>query len=151
MNPITGQARPGEAEQILGLQRLCYQSEAALYDDYRIPPLIQTLESLLGEYETHTILAMRLGEEIVGSVRGRLEDGTCYIGRLVVHPRLQRRGLGMRLMREIEEHFAKAGRYELFTGHLSKGNLNLYRRLGYSEFRRENISPKLQLVYMEKV
>jgi ribosomal protein S18 acetylase RimI-like enzyme len=67
----------------------------------------------------------------VGSVRGRLEGDTCHIGRLVVHPRLQRRGIGARLMREIEGRFPKARRYELFTGHLSEGNLRLYRRLGY--------------------
>jgi hypothetical protein len=40
-------ARVGEAEQILKLQYLCCQSEAALYDDYSISPLTQTLWELL--------------------------------------------------------------------------------------------------------
>ena len=139
-----------EAEDILGLQFLCYQTEAELYDDYEIPPLTQTLSDLLREYDTCCILAARIGDEVVGSVRGRLEDGTCHIGRLIVHPRLRRRGLGTRLMRELEERFVTATRYELFTGHLSEDNLRLYHRLGYSEFRREEVSPRLQLVYLEK-
>ena len=53
-------------------------------------------------------------------------------------------------MRRIEEEFADARRYELFTGHLSEGNLRLYHRLGYREFKREPVSPNLVLVYMEK-
>jgi hypothetical protein len=53
-------------------------------------------------------------------------------------------------MREIEASFPDARRYELFTGHLSEGNLRLYRRLGYEEFREEEISPSLRLVYLEK-
>jgi ribosomal protein S18 acetylase RimI-like enzyme len=83
-------------------------------------------------------------------VRARLDDGTCHVGRLVVHPRLQRRGLGTRLMREIEASYPDARRYELFTGHLSAANLRLYRRLGYQEFREDAVSPALRLVYLEK-
>lgn len=140
-----------DAESILKLQFLCYQSEAALYDDYALPPLTQSLCSLLGEYDTHHVLAAYLGREVVGSVRGWIEDGTCHLGRLIVHPRLQRHGLGARLVREIEERFATADRYELFTGHLSARNLRLYRRLGYTEFLRKEVSPRLQIVYLEKL
>jgi hypothetical protein len=53
-------------------------------------------------------------------------------------------------MRAIEEDFAAADRYELFTGHLSENNLRLYRRLGYTGFREEVVSPQLRLVYLEK-
>ena len=145
-----GAARVEEAEQILKLQRLCYRPEAALYDDWTIPPLTQTLWELLEQYEDHTVLVARLEGEVVGSVRARLEAGTCHVGRLVVHPRLQRRGLGTRLMREIEASFPEAERYELFTGHLSDGNLRLYRSLGYKEVREEEVSPALRLVYLRK-
>ncbi len=147
---LIGSARVEDAEQILKLQRLCYRPEAALYDDWTLPPLMQTLRELLAQYYDHTILAARLGEEVVGSVRARLEDGTCHVGRLVVHPRLQGRGLGTRLMREIEASLPEAERYELFTGHLSEGNFRLYRRLGYREFREEVVSPALRLVYLRK-
>ena len=33
-----------DLEEILALQKLAYQSEAELYDDYTIPPLTQSLE-----------------------------------------------------------------------------------------------------------
>ena len=96
MHPSIEQARVRDAEQILALQYLCYRTEVELYDDYAIPPLTQTLGSLLEEYDTYTILVARLGGEVLGSVRGCLEDGTCRVGRLIVHPRLRRRGLGTR-------------------------------------------------------
>lgn len=145
-----GPARVREAEQILKLQFLCYQSEADLYENHSIPPLRQTLWELLAEYDDHVLLVARFEEEVVGSVRARLEGETCHVGRLVVHPRFHRRGLGARLMREIEAAFPRAGRYELFTGHLSEGNLRLYRRLGYAGFREERVSPRLRFVYLEK-
>jgi hypothetical protein len=51
----------------------------------------------------------------------------------------------------IEEYFPAADHYVLFTGHLSEGNLRLYNKLGYTEFRKEEVSPRLQLVYLEKL
>lgn len=43
-----------------------------------------------------------------------------------------------------------AARFELFTGSRSLGNLRLYRRLGYEEFRLEPLSDQVELVYLEK-
>ncbi|GAA2394498.1 GNAT family N-acetyltransferase [Streptomyces glaucosporus] len=147
-------ARESDAEQILKLQYLCYQSEAALYGDYRIEPLVQTLEDLRAELAGGCVLVARLGEEVVGSVRGSVgEDGTATIAKLIVHPRMQRHGLGRRLLTAIEEKLAEersARRYRLFTGHRSDGNLRLYRRLGYATVSTERVSPRLSLVFMEK-
>ncbi len=152
MNPETviGLARVREAEQILMLQYLCFQGEAALYDDYGLSPLTQTLQALLEQYDTHVILVARLGHEVVGSVRGRVVGATCEIGRLIVHPRLRRSGLGTRLMQAMEEAVSDVLWYELFTGHRSVHNLRLYRRLGYRELRTEEVSPALRLIYLRK-
>lgn len=145
-----GPADASEADAVLALQRLCYQSEAERYHDFAIPPLTQTLDELRHDYGTHSLLVAREAGVVVGSVRGRLIEGTCEIGRLIVDPDRQRRGLGTRLMRAIENEFSRAERYELFTGHRSEGNLRLYGRLGYVETRREVVSSGLTLVYLEK-
>ena len=150
MDVAIQQARVRDADQILKLQYLCYHPEAALYDDWSLPPLTQSFWDLLAEYDTHRILVAHLGDDVIGSVRGHQRDDTCHIGRLCVHPRFQRRGLGTRLMRAIEDHFPEAGRFKLFTGHRSESNLRLYNRLGYAEFRRETLSPRLHLVHLEK-
>jgi ribosomal protein S18 acetylase RimI-like enzyme len=143
-------AAPADAAEILALQKLAYQSEAAIYQDYGIPPLIQTLAGIKAEFlRRHFLKAMAAGR-IVGSVRAHLDQGTCYIGRLIVHPAYQNRGLGTKLMAEIEVRFPEARRYELFTGHRSARNLYLYQKLGYRPVRREQVSEKLTMVFLEK-
>jgi ribosomal protein S18 acetylase RimI-like enzyme len=150
MELIIARAELGDATEILTLQRLAYQSEAEIYGDDRIPPLTQTLPALEEELREQVVLKALLDDRIVGSVRARVAEGTCYVGRLIVHPEVQNRGIGTRLLAEIERCFAGPTRFELFTGHRSVRNLYLYRKLGYSEFRLQRLSPKLTLVYLEK-
>ncbi|MEU1620387.1 GNAT family N-acetyltransferase [Streptomyces sp. NPDC008238] len=155
MSVTISAATGDDAEKILKLQYLCYQDEAALYGDYGIEPLTQTLEALRAELEGGIVVVARLGEEVVGSVRGSVdEDGTARIAKLIVHPRMQRHGLGGRLLRAIEERLAEeseAKRYRLFTGHRSEFNLRLYRKLGYAQVGSvEPVTRQLSLVHMEK-
>jgi GNAT superfamily N-acetyltransferase len=139
-----------DAEDILKLQYLCFQRKAALYDDYTIPPLKQTLANLLLEYDTHRILVARSGGEVIGSVRANVRDEACCIGRLIVHPRLQQRGLGSRLLQAVEREFPEASRYELFTGTRSESNVRLYGSCGYQPVHTEMLSPGVEIVVMEK-
>jgi ribosomal protein S18 acetylase RimI-like enzyme len=87
---------------------------------------------------------------LVGSVRARETDGTCCVGKLIVHPDCQGQGIGTRLMREIERRFEHAARFELFTGHRSARNLYLYDKLGYRAFKTVPVSDALSIVYLEK-
>jgi ribosomal protein S18 acetylase RimI-like enzyme len=143
-------AVPDDAPELLALQRLCYQREAELYHDFAIAPLTQALGGLRQDLASQVVLVAREEGEISGSVRGRLDGATCHAGRLIVHPRCERRGIGSRLMAALEAAVPEAARFELFTGHLSEGNLRLYVRLGYREFRRQAVSEKLTLVFLEK-
>jgi ribosomal protein S18 acetylase RimI-like enzyme len=143
-------AKVADAQAILHLQVLAYQSEAKIYNNYAIPPLMQTLSEIEEEFRSHTFLVARQNQEIIGSVRAVCRDGCCYIGKLIVHPDLQRQGLGSRLMAAIEAAFPEAQYFELFTGHRSERNLRLYNRLGYREFKREQAAPGLQVVYLKK-
>ncbi|MEU1377260.1 GNAT family N-acetyltransferase [Streptomyces triculaminicus] len=152
---VTISAAAGEdAEQILKLQYLCYQSEAALYGDYSIEPLTQTLDDLRAELGRGCVLVARLGEEVVGSVRGTVDDeGTAVITGLIVHPRMQRHGLGGRLLAALEERLAgewAAKRYRLATGQRSEGNLRLYRKWGYERTGSQVVTRAFTLVTLEK-
>jgi ribosomal protein S18 acetylase RimI-like enzyme len=150
MDMLIELANVGDAQEILDLQKLAYESEAAIYNDYSIPPLTQTLDQMETDFQNQVVVKATLDGRIVGSVRGYAEGGTCYIGRLIVHPAFQNRGIGARLMDEIERHFGEVGRYELFTGGRSERNLYLYQKLGYRIFRTERLTDRVTLVYMEK-
>ncbi|MFE1952046.1 GNAT family N-acetyltransferase [Streptomyces sp. NPDC059524] len=152
MSVTISAATDADAEQILKLQYLCYQSEAQLYGDYSIEPLTQTLDSVRAELTAGTVLVARLGDEVVASVRGTVDaDGTARIGKLIVHPRMQRHGLGGRLLSAIESAFAgTAKRFQLFSGHRSEHNLRLYRKHGYAQVSTRQVDERLTLVTLAK-
>ena len=143
-------ATPADAAPILALQRLAYEAEARLYDDWTIPPLTQSLASLFAEIESTTVLKACVGEAIVGSVRARLAEQTCLIGRLFVEPQRQGQGIGSALLSAIEVQFASAAVFELFTGSRSEGNIRLYRRHGYAIAATQRLSDQVSIVVMRK-
>ncbi|OGQ10499.1 MAG: hypothetical protein A2026_16065 [Deltaproteobacteria bacterium RBG_19FT_COMBO_46_12] len=55
-----------DAEEILTLQKLAYRSEAEIYNDFNIPPLLQTLESLEKDFEKQFFLKAALSERVKG-------------------------------------------------------------------------------------
>ncbi|MBR5649430.1 GNAT family N-acetyltransferase [Pseudobutyrivibrio sp.] len=143
-------AEKQDLEEILKLQYLAYQSEAALFGTNDIPPLKQTIEEVQEEYNNGIILKMHTDDNvIVGSVRARKEEDTAYIGKLMVHPDYQCCGYGSKLLSEIEKSFPDS-RYELFTSTRSINNIRLYKKLGYKEFEEKKIDDELVFVYLEK-
>jgi ribosomal protein S18 acetylase RimI-like enzyme len=130
-NIIIERATIEDATEILALQKLAFLSVGAMYNDYTIAPLTQTLEEIRADFKSQLFLKVSIDGAIIGSVRGYLEKDTCYVGRLVVNPDFENRGIGSRLMNAIEAKFPQAKRYELFTGHRSERNLYLYNKLGY--------------------
>ncbi|MCE7044693.1 GNAT family N-acetyltransferase [Dyadobacter sp. CY312] len=144
------QANVADLAVILALQKLSYQSEAEIYNDYQIQPLTQTLSSVLLEFQSGVILKASKGSTIVGSVRAQIIDGTCQIGKLIVHPAEQNKGLGSALIKKIEDKFKMAKRYELFTGSQSLKNINLYKKLGYILFDTQKINDQFELVFLQK-
>ena len=147
---IVERASVEDAGEILALQKLAYVSEAEIYHDFTIPPLTQTPEQMEEDFEKQHVLKAVMDGKIVGSVRAHVNENTCYVGRLIVHPEFRNQGIGTLLMKNIEGCFSGAARFELFTGHLSEGNLRLYRRLGYARFAEKPVNERLTLVFLEK-
>ncbi|MFB4275050.1 MULTISPECIES: GNAT family N-acetyltransferase [unclassified Nonomuraea] len=143
-------AVPSDAGEILTLQRAAYVSEAQLYGDPYIPPLVESLEQVRKVVEGALVLKAIDAGRIVGAVRGRLSGTTCLVGRLVVAPDRQGQGVGTALLRALHEQVPEATAFDLFTGHLSEGNLRLYRRLGYRETSRERMDDHLTMVYLRR-
>jgi ribosomal protein S18 acetylase RimI-like enzyme len=139
---------PHDLQAILELQRLCFREAAERYHDPAIPPLTQTLAELKDEFTRCILLKIEINSRIIGSARAWEQDGTAYIGRVIVHPAFQNQGLGKKLMAAIEAQFPKTERFELFTGCRDEKNIAFYHHLGYEIFRSEE---DRHLVFMEKV
>jgi GNAT superfamily N-acetyltransferase len=140
-----------DAPAIYDLQQKAYQTEAAIYDDYRIPPLLETLEQLQERFHCRRFLKAIEDGRIVGSVRIFVKDATCHVERLIVYSEYRRRGIGTALLRRIEAEYPTIERFELFTGDKSVDNLRLYERIGYRPFRREPVHEKLTMIFLEKI
>jgi GNAT superfamily N-acetyltransferase len=139
----------GAVGELLTLQRAAYVTEAQLYDDVRLPALVQTPDELADELARSSCLAALAGSRLVGAVRARERDGVLHVGRLVVAPDLQGRGIGTRLLLAAERS-TTLPRAALFTGARSTANLRLYSRHGYVETAREPVRPGLELVHLVK-
>ena len=138
-----------DLQEILALQYLAYQSEAALFGNKDIPPLKETIEELTEEFNKGTILKLVEDGKIIGSVRAYAKNGTAYIGKLMVHPDHRCKGYGTLLLTEIEKCFPDC-RFELFTSTRSEDNIRLYQKLGYLIYDRKEITDELVFVYLEK-
>ncbi|MFG1782069.1 GNAT family N-acetyltransferase [Rhodococcus oryzae] len=145
------------AGELLTLQRAAYVTEAQAHNDLDLPPLTQSLGELSSELSGLDVTAVGLRDEadrLVAAVRFHVsseEPNVAELGRLVVAPDVQGRGLGSRLLTNVEEHLpASVTELRLFTGERSLGNLRLYARFGYEETHRTPTSGGYALVHLAK-
>lgn len=135
---------------ILDLQKLCFLENAERYNNYQIPQLIQTIDELQEDYKKWLIFKFEDNGIIIGSIRAYEEKNICYIGRLMVHPDCQNKGIGRKIMSDIEDWFPKANRFELFTGDKDDKNINFYSKIGYRRFKEESLDNNVTFIYFEK-
>jgi tRNA (guanine37-N1)-methyltransferase len=125
-------AAPSDAAELFTLQRACWVQEQQANPGVHIPPLHEDLSDVQSWLEEWTTLVLRSNGRLVGAVRGHLAGETWDIGRLMVAPDLQGRGIGRLLLDAIELAApAAATGFVLFTGAGSERNIRIYRKAGY--------------------
>lgn len=137
MNNSILKATTSDLSNILELQKIAFYPITLLLGDTEIQPMIQTFDELLQEFNDGIILKYVQDHQIVGSVRAYVDrDDVCHVGKLIVHPNYQNKGIGKALMVEIERKFITCTKYQLFTGEITPNTLYLYTKLGYKETAR---------------
>ena len=71
------------------------------------------------------------------------------IGKLIVHPNHQGKGIGTKLLQAMEKAHPTL-RYELFTSNKSEKNIRLYEHQSYVRFMEKQIAPELTFIYLGK-
>jgi ribosomal protein S18 acetylase RimI-like enzyme len=110
-----------------------WTTEADLLDGQRTDS--DEIAEILGDAQARLTLAEQSGA-VVGSVLSRLQSDGAHIGMLAVHPSLQGRGLGRRLLAEAERIAAvelRAGSAILWVLSCRRELLAWYRRRGYRD------------------
>ncbi len=137
-------AQPSDAGEVLTVQRAAFVTEAQLHDDVHMAPLTQTLDEVRATIAATTVLVATDGPRIVGAVRALAAGDAWHIGRLVVVPDLQGRGIGTELLREIERLAPPdLDRFTVETGPKSEPNIHLYERHGYRQVPNDTILIRL--------
>lgn len=147
---VITEASVEDAREIFALQKLAYQSEAAIEEDFSIPPLRETLEEIEAAFQLGVVFKSVVNGRIIASARTSLQNGTCHVCRVIVHPDVQNQGVGSRLMRAIEARFPDVRRFELFTSQKSQRNLHFYAKLGYQPYKTVLHDGRREMVYLEK-
>jgi len=145
-------ATVGDAGELLTLQRACWVQEALANDDLaHIPPLHESLEDVRAWLGVWSTWVVRSEGRLVGAVRGRLEGEAWDIGRIMVAPDLQGRGLGRALLTHIQAAAPpEATSYVLFTGARSTDNIRMYRRAGF-RVRTDLEAPPLAVILTKSI
>lgn len=140
-------ATRADAGELLTLQRACWLQEAIANDSVTgIPALHETLDDVVVWLADWTTFVVRSHGRLVGAVRGRMEGHAWDIGRIMVAPDLQGRGLGRLLLEHIQAVApAAATSYVLFTGAGSADNLRMYKKAGF-RLRPDLPAPPLAVV-----
>ena len=126
-------ATPADAPDLQVLTRACWLPEIARYGMFGVGE--EDLEEVRDGLRDWDTRVWRKDGQLVASVRVRphpSEDRTWQIGRLMVAPYLQGRGLGRELL-EYAESLAPEDMRTLWlnTGARSTENLRMYRKAGY--------------------
>ena len=136
--------------EIFEIQKKAFHSEAEPYQNFNIQPLTQTLEEMQEECKEKVVLKAVVGEKIVGSIRANAYEEGCWLNKLIVLPDYQKRGIGERLLREIETYFPEARKFTLGTGANSESNIRLYQKVGYQIVNTTTFDGGIEAVMMEK-
>ena len=132
-------AVPADAGEIYTLQRACWLQEMEANPGVDIPALQEDLDDVrrwLGEWTTFVVRDPGSGR-LLGAVRGRVDHhhdpaGEWDIGRIMVAPDLQGRGLGRALLELVEQAAPpEVTTHVLFTGAGSVANLRMYKKAGF--------------------
>ena len=91
------------------------------------------------------------GDAVVGGLNGSTHWGWCYIRQLWVHADWRRRGLGRRLMEEVETLARARNCAGLYVDTFDSGAASFYERAGFEHFGRiEDFPPGYVRTFLQK-
>jgi ech hydrogenase subunit C len=145
-------ADPQDAPEILALQRIAYRLHQELYGgEENVPPLTQTLQELTDEFGRTRFVKAVVNGKLIGSARVRPNEHAAEVSRIMVHPYFQGRGIGRRLLSEVERACQNDVKvFETAVGGKSEENIAWLQRQGYQIVQIEPSAPADTRVHLRK-
>ncbi|MCK5811418.1 MAG: GNAT family N-acetyltransferase [Clostridiales bacterium] len=149
MNITIRDAKIEDIDTILEIQKKAFQFQAKKYNDYKMPPMVETFDNLKDELEKHIVLVAVKDNQIVGSIRLEKNGFEAEIRRLSVDDDWQGNGIGHMLMDVVELQDQSIKRLWLLTGAKSYRSINMYKKFGYKLYKKEEYKD-YTLVFLQK-
>lgn len=143
-------AETEDIEALYAMQKLAFESEAAMIGSREVPALQETAAHFRLDFpHWMTLKAVDERGALCGAIRFRKDGSIIDVGRLMVHPSCRRQGLANALLAEVDKAFPSTVK-ELYTCTRSWTNIRLYEQVGYRPTKTVTEKSGLSFVYMRK-
>lgn len=140
-----------DAQALLKIQKEVFHSDLIKYKDYHTSPAAESLDFFRFRMQTSLHYSV--------FVDGRLAGGICllkkttdhyYLYRIFLGSEFQNKGLGSKLLRQLERQFPQVKKWSLDTPKDNRRNRHFYEKFGYKKIGEQPINEYLTLIQYEK-
>lgn len=131
------------AEKVLNIQIPSYKVEADLIGFNEIPPLKDTIDTLIKCGET--FWGYFIEGELAGVISYKIEGNVLDIHRLMVHPNHFRKGIAKALLFFLEQNFGDLSKMIVSTGTDNIPAVNFYQKYGFVISGKTTVADNLSL------
>ena len=135
------------AEKVLSVQIPSYRVEAEIIGFDGIPPLHDTLETLMDCGES--FYGYFIGEELAGVIAYKREADVLDIHRMMVHPQHFRKGVASALLRHLLAAESGSKKAIVSTGAKNEPAKELYLRHGFLQVGVREVAPGVSITLFE--
>ncbi|MBU8915201.1 GNAT family N-acetyltransferase [Bacillus sp. FJAT-29953] len=141
-----------EANELLKIQKEAFHSDLIKYKDYQTSPATESLDFFFFRMQNSLHYSIL--------VEGRLAGGIClvkqskdhhYLYRIFLGSEFQNKGLGSKILHELERQFPKVKKWSLDTPKDNHRNRHFYEKFGYKKIGEQQINEYLTLINYEKI
>ncbi len=136
------------AEQIVDLQKRSYIVEAELIGFYDIPPLKDTIDTIIKCDEI--FYGYYVEDMLAGLISYKLEEELLDIYRVAVRPEYFRKGIARQMIEFIEDMNRGIKRIIVSTGLKNQPAVSLYLKLGFKKLHEAEVAEGVFAVSFEK-
>ncbi|GKU76372.1 N-acetyltransferase [Paenibacillus sp. L3-i20] len=136
------------ANDILEVQLPAYRVEAEIIGFDDIPPLRDTVQSIV-DCDEHFV-AYVLDEAVAGFISYEQDDNDIHICRLVVHPNYFRKGIAKQLLAHVLRGPAEGKKIVVHTGAKNVPAIRLYVSYGFEEMEHIEVAPEVYITRFER-
>ncbi len=136
-------------KDIRNLQLLAYKIEAEIIQYDRLPPLLDTIDSIQQCNETY--FGYFEQGNLCGVISINVIDSVIDIHRLMVHPKHFRKGIANSLLHFIEKSEVGAKEIIVSTGKKNKPAIKFYEKHGFTRVKDMNITEGLSISCFKKI